>query len=118
MVTGILSVFSHDAYALIDPGSTLSYITPYVANRIGVKPEPIKPFEVSTPVGDPVIAKQVYKDCIVMICDRQTKVDLVELEMLDFDVIMGMDWLASCYANVDCRLKLVRFQFLGEPVLE
>ncbi|XP_070054091.1 uncharacterized protein [Nicotiana tomentosiformis] len=31
---------------------------------------------------------------------------------------MGMDWLASCYANVDCRSKMVRFQFPGEPVLE
>jgi len=29
-----------------------------------------------------------------------------------------MDWLASCYANVDCRSKMVRFQFPGEPVLE
>ncbi|XP_070050167.1 uncharacterized protein [Nicotiana tomentosiformis] len=38
--------------------------------------------------------------------------------MVDFDVIMGMDWLASCYANVDCRTKMVRFQFPGEPVIE
>ncbi|XP_070032462.1 uncharacterized protein [Nicotiana tomentosiformis] len=38
--------------------------------------------------------------------------------MVDFDVIMGMDLLASCYANVDCRTKMVRFQFPGEPVIE
>jgi len=38
--------------------------------------------------------------------------------MLDFDVIMGMDWLAACYANIDCRAKIVRFYFPGEPVLE
>ena len=118
VVTGTLSISSRDVYALIDPGSTFSYITPYVAGCIGVKPEPIKPFEVSTPVGDPVIARQVYKNCVIVICDRQTKADLIELEMLDFDVIMGMDWLASCYANVDCRLKVVRFQFSREPVLE
>nr|XP_016455770.1 PREDICTED: uncharacterized protein LOC107779799 [Nicotiana tabacum] len=31
---------------------------------------------------------------------------------------MGMDWLAACYANIDCRAKLVRFHFPGEPVLE
>ncbi|XP_070005260.1 uncharacterized protein [Nicotiana sylvestris] len=31
---------------------------------------------------------------------------------------MGMDWLASCHANFDCRSKIVRFQFPGEPVLE
>ncbi|XP_070006265.1 uncharacterized protein [Nicotiana sylvestris] len=38
--------------------------------------------------------------------------------MVDFDVIMGMDWLSSCYGNVDCHMKMVRFQFPGEPVIE
>ena len=54
----------------------------------------------------------------MLINDRPTSVDLVELVMLDFDVIMGMDWLATCYANIDCRAKLVRFHFPGELVLE
>ncbi|XP_059289008.1 uncharacterized protein LOC132042502, partial [Lycium ferocissimum] len=30
---------------LIDPGSTFSYITLYITDRTGGKPEPIKPFE-------------------------------------------------------------------------
>ncbi|XP_070056858.1 uncharacterized protein [Nicotiana tomentosiformis] len=38
--------------------------------------------------------------------------------MVDFNVIMGMDWFASCYANVDYRTKVVRFHFPGEPVIE
>ncbi|XP_070045258.1 uncharacterized protein [Nicotiana tomentosiformis] len=52
------------------------------------------------------------------VCGRQTSADLVELEMLDFDAIMGMDWLAACYATVHCRATTARFHFLGEPVLE
>uniref|UniRef100_A0A1U7YRA6 Uncharacterized protein LOC104247112 n=2 Tax=Nicotiana sylvestris TaxID=4096 RepID=A0A1U7YRA6_NICSY len=119
VVTGIISVFSYDVYALIDPGSTLSYVTPFVANKFGIEPELIsKPLAVSTPIGDSVIARRVYRGCTVMICSRQTSANLFELEMVDFDVIMGMDWLASCYANVDCRTKMVRFQFPGEPVIE
>ncbi|XP_059289093.1 uncharacterized protein LOC132042591 [Lycium ferocissimum] len=114
---GILSVSSHDVYVLIDSSSTLSYITPYIANRIRVKPEPIKPFEVSTPVGEPVVDRPVYRNCVVVICNHHTMADLHELKMLDFDFIMGIDWLA-CYTNVDCRTKMVRFQFLGEPLLE
>ncbi|XP_049397344.1 uncharacterized protein LOC125861504 [Solanum stenotomum] len=38
--------------------------------------------------------------------------------MVDFDVIMGMDWLASCYATIECRTKLVHFHFPKEAVLE
>ncbi|XP_060201045.1 uncharacterized protein LOC132629401 [Lycium barbarum] len=118
VVTGTLLVFSRSVYALIDPGSTLSYISPLVASKIGITPEPIEPFEVATPIGDFIIARQVYKDCSVIICGRDTKADLVELDMIEFDVIMGMDWLASCYANVDCQKKVVRFQFPGEPIIE
>ncbi|XP_049351896.1 uncharacterized protein LOC125816341 [Solanum verrucosum] len=59
----------------------------------------VKPFEVSTPIGDSIIARRVYRNCIVTVCDRDTLAALVELEMVDFDVIMGMDWLASRYAT-------------------
>ena len=38
--------------------------------------------------------------------------------MIDLNVILGMDWLHSCYAFVDCRTRIVRFQFPGEPILE
>ena len=38
--------------------------------------------------------------------------------MVDFNVILGMDWLHSCYALVDCRTRIVYFQFPDEPILE
>ncbi|XP_075096267.1 uncharacterized protein LOC142174380 [Nicotiana tabacum] len=119
VVTGMLTIFTFDVYALIDPGSTLSYITPYIAKKFGIEPEKLcEPFKVSTPVGESVIARYIYKGCPVKVCHRLTVADLVELEMLDFDVIMGMDWLESCYAKVGCRTKIVSFEFPGEPVLE
>ncbi|XP_049392021.1 uncharacterized protein LOC125856500 [Solanum stenotomum] len=51
--------------------------------------------------------------------DSEASSDVVtELEIVDFDVNMGMDWLSSCYATFDCRAKVGRFHFPGEPVLE
>ena len=38
--------------------------------------------------------------------------------MVDFDVILGMDWLHSCYALADCRTRIVRSLFPNEPILE
>ena len=35
--------------------------------------------------------------------------DLVELHMVYFDVIVGMDWLYSCYASIDCKTEVVKF---------
>ncbi|XP_070049785.1 uncharacterized protein [Nicotiana tomentosiformis] len=103
----------------MDPGSTFSYITPFITGKLDMRSELLlQPVEVSTPVGDSIIANHVYRECTVLINDRPTSVDLVELVMLEFDVIVGMDWLAACYANIDCRAKLIRFHFPGEPVLE
>ncbi|XP_070029054.1 uncharacterized protein [Nicotiana sylvestris] len=118
-VTGILTIHSHAIYALINLGSTFSYITPFIAGKLDMRSELLpQSVEVCTPVGDTIVVNHVYQGCTVLINDHPTSVDLVELVMLDFDVIMGMDWLAACYANIDCRAKLVRFHFPGEPVLE
>ena len=78
----------------------------------------MKPFEGSTPIGESIIAKRVYHNCIVIVSDRDTLADLVELYMVDFDVMIGMDCISSCYAKLDCRIKLVNYQFPKEAVLE
>ncbi|WMV13518.1 hypothetical protein MTR67_006903 [Solanum verrucosum] len=78
----------------------------------------MKPLEVFTPIGESIIARRIYRNCIVTVCGRDTLIGLVELQMVDCDVIMGMDWLASCYATIDCRTKMVHFHIPKEAVLE
>ena len=46
-----------------------------------------------------------------MLPNRVSYVDLVELDMLDFDIILGMDWLHACSASIDCRTRVGRFNF-------
>ena len=112
VVSDTLRVFNLDVYALLDPGATLSFVTPYITVNFNVSPETLpEPCSVSTPIGDPVIARRVYKNCPVTVSQKVTSADLVELEMVDFDIILGMDWLHSCYASVDCRTMIVHFQF-------
>ena len=38
--------------------------------------------------------------------------------MLDFGIILAMDWLHKCYATIYCQNRLVRFQFPNELELE
>jgi hypothetical protein len=35
--------------------------------------------------------------------------------MIDFDVILGMDWLASNHAKLDCYSKVIKFKIPGKP---
>ncbi|XP_075076282.1 uncharacterized protein LOC142162949 [Nicotiana tabacum] len=67
VVTGILSVQAIDCYALIYLGSSLSYVTPFIASSFGVEPEQLhEPFSVSTLVGNSITAMRVYRNCVVM----------------------------------------------------
>ena len=80
MVTGTLKVYHLHSYALLDPGASLSFITSYIAVGFGVIPEILEePFSVSTLVGKSIIARQVYRECLVMISQKVTLTDLVEL---------------------------------------
>lgn len=44
--------------------------------------------------------------------------DLFELDMVDFEVILGMDWLHSFYTSFECRTRKVVFRFPGESIIE
>ncbi|XP_070054544.1 uncharacterized protein [Nicotiana tomentosiformis] len=86
----------------------------------GGEPEQLhEPFSVCTPVGESILAAQVYRDCVVTLYGRGTMDNLIELGMIDFDVIiMGMDWLYSYFSELDCRTRTVRFEYPNDPVIQ
>lgn len=65
---------------------------------------------VSTRVGISIIARKVYRVCVVSVGSKGTVVDLFELDMVGFYVIFRMDWLHSCYAYLDCRTHMIVFK--------
>ncbi|XP_070026057.1 uncharacterized protein [Nicotiana sylvestris] len=116
VVTSILSVCSFDALALIDLGYTHSYVSSYFSLRLSRQPELLNdPFLVATPVGESLLAKYVYRACQIWVEGIDTLTDLIILDMIDFDMLMGMDWLFTCYAIVDCHAKIVKFEIPNEP---
>ena len=52
----------------------------------------------------------MYPGYVVEIGERVLLVDLIELMVFDFDVILGMDWLSENRASIDCNDKCVRFR--------
>ena len=43
----------------------------------------------------------MYTNCPIMLPNRVSYVDLVELDMLDVVVILGMDLLHACFASIN-----------------
>lgn len=87
----MLHVFHLDVYALLYPGSNLSYVSPLVTINFGVVTKNLsKPFSVSNPMGESVAARRIYKKFPIAVLHKIILADLIELEIVDFNIILGM----------------------------
>ena len=116
VVTGTISLFDTDAHVLVDSGATHSFISREFIERVGIEMRPTEcSMVVSLPRCDSLIANRVYKGSKVTIASHEFEADLIVLNIHDFYIILGMDWLAKYCATVDCYKKEVQFGQPGEP---
>ncbi|KAL4032852.1 hypothetical protein IC575_005934 [Cucumis melo] len=111
VVTGTLLVLGHYALVLFDSGSSHSFISSAFVLHARLEVEPLDyVLSVSTPSGEIMLSKEKIKACLIEIAGHVIGVTLLVLDMYDFDVILGMDWLAANHANIDCSRKEVAFK--------
>lgn len=60
------------------------------------------------PNGDNILYNQMFLDETVTLRDEDMIVDLVMVDISDFDVILGIDFLSWYGVEIDCRKKKVR----------
>ena len=106
VIAGIFSLYDMEIYALIDFGSTHSYV--YIEHLFDKMPS-VEQLEydmhVTSPLGHSVNVNRVYKNCPIVIHDRKFSADLIALPFCEYDMILGMDWLSKYRAIVDCDKK-------------
>ncbi|XP_071920676.1 uncharacterized protein [Coffea arabica] len=120
VIEGTLSIFRRTAWVLIDPGATHSFVSPAFMTYIDSKAEKLPyDLEIKTPITNKsILANMMYKGCDVWIGERKLSVDLIELALKGYDLILGMDWVAKYHAHLDCSTKKVDFHIPGEPILQ
>ena len=95
-------------HALVDPGSTHSYICIEQLSNKFPSVEPLAyDMHVTSPLGHSVRVNRVYENCPLMVHDREFSVDLITLPFHEFDLILGMDWLSKHRAINDCDKKTI-----------
>ena len=108
VIAGTFTLFDIELYALIDPGSTHSYICmEQMSDKLPAVELLAYDLLVTSPLGHCVRVNRVYKNYPLMVHGREFSVDLVALPFHEFDLILGMDWLSRLRAIVDCDKKIV-----------
>ncbi|XP_015159293.1 uncharacterized protein [Solanum tuberosum] len=116
VIAGMLLLCHQPATVIFDLGSTFSYVSIYFVPRLGMRSESLAELiHVSTPVGESLVLDQVLRSCLMTIQGYDTRVDLILLDMVDFDVILGKDWLSPYHAVLNCHAKTVTLSMSGIP---
>jgi hypothetical protein len=102
-------------YALIDPGASHSFVAYRIVNNLHVLSSKLGAgVTVSTPLGENIHIDDIYRGVKLYIGGLGLRVDLMPLELYDFDLILGMDWLSKHKPQMDCFTKTMTIQGIGD----
>ena len=76
--------------------------------KLGLEVEALEePMYVSSPLGTRARIGMIFRGCELEISGILLTVDLRVMDMLEFDVILGMDWLTAYRVVINCERKRV-----------
>ncbi|XP_047320414.1 uncharacterized protein LOC124924416 [Impatiens glandulifera] len=108
IITGNLLIENILANTLIATGETHSFIIACFFQKAGLKPEEsLMTYSISLPSGSHLNSNKIIKVCPVYNHNHKMLVDLVVVDMVGIDVILGMDWLFRYEAQINCNKKTV-----------
>jgi hypothetical protein len=99
-------IFNHLVSVLIDPGSNLSYIAPKTVDKCKLQPQKqTKPWLVQLATGTKRKVVEVIPACQLMLGEFPTQATLNVLPLGSYNLLIGMDWMATHKAKLDCYHK-------------
>nr|GFC79222.1 putative reverse transcriptase domain-containing protein [Tanacetum cinerariifolium] len=115
-ITGTLFIYGHAVFVLFDTGATHSVISSAFASRVTTTPTLLNHVLcISTPMQDSVRITHVYRNLPLQFDDKIRAINALPLDMCEFDLILGMDWLTEHHATIDCRSYRVIFGDIHAP---
>ncbi|XP_073049478.1 uncharacterized protein [Primulina eburnea] len=110
VISGNILIYGKEAITLIDTGATHSFMSEVFMHSISVEPTVMSlHFNIVWPSGDEICPTNIIEACPVQLGVRLLFADLIVIPMVAFDVILGMDWLSSYRAVIDCVGKIMNF---------
>ena len=108
VIADIISLYGIEMHALINPGSTHSYVCiEHVFDKVTAVEQLSYDMHVTSSLGHNVNVNRVYINCPIIIQDNKFSTDLIALPFREFDLILGMDWLSKNKAILDYERKTI-----------
>lgn len=115
IVLGTLNICLKKTRVVFDLGSTHSFVDIRRARSLNL-PAQLLDVElvVRLLIGESMIIDHVYRGCEVKINGYDFPTNLLSFNLLDFEVILGLDWLTRYKVGLNCDKKLVKLVSLNK----
>nr|GEY18936.1 putative reverse transcriptase domain-containing protein [Tanacetum cinerariifolium] len=118
VVTGTFLLNNRYASILFDTGADRSFISTAFSSLIDIIPTPLgNSYDVELADGKIVGVDTIMRGCTLNFLNHPFNIDLMPIELVSFDVIIGMDWLRRCHAVIVYDEKLVQVSYGNETLI-
>ncbi|XP_075494680.1 uncharacterized protein LOC142532249 [Primulina tabacum] len=108
LIIGRILLAGIATYALLDSEATHSFISESFVKKLRILPVDIESrFRITVPSGEHMVSSSVVKNVELKLQKNIIRADHIVLPMLEFDIILGMDWLTLNGATMDFRWRTV-----------
>ncbi|GJU29574.1 putative reverse transcriptase domain-containing protein, partial [Tanacetum coccineum] len=117
VVKGTFLLNNHYASMIFDSGADRSFVSTTFSTLLDITPDTLD-VSYAVELADGRISKTntILRGCTLGLLGHPFNIDLMQVELGSFDVIIGMDWLADHHAVIVCAEKIVRIPY-GDEVL-
>ncbi|XP_076885127.1 uncharacterized protein LOC143534547 [Bidens hawaiensis] len=114
VVTGTFLVNSLSAYVLFDSGASRSFVSKtFACHNSFSRSKLVNSLEVEIVSDKIFVISEVCRNCKINIQGEEYSINLIPINLREFDIIIGMDWLSQHHASIVCNQKIVQFLSLA-----
>ncbi|GJX01667.1 putative reverse transcriptase domain-containing protein [Tanacetum coccineum] len=118
VVTGTFLLNNRYAYILFDTGADRSFVSTAFSSQFDITPSTLDHYyDVELADGRIIGLNTILRGCTLNLLNHPFNINLMPVELGSFDVIIGMDWLATYQAIIVCAEKIVRIPWGKETLI-
>ncbi|GKC70923.1 putative reverse transcriptase domain-containing protein, partial [Tanacetum coccineum] len=118
VVTGTFLLNDHYASILFDTGADKSFVSTTFSSLIDITPTTLDHYyDVELAEWKIIGINTIIRGCTLNLLNHPFSINLMPVELISFDVIVGMDWLEKYHAVIDCAKKIVRIPWGNETLI-
>ncbi|GJW41646.1 putative reverse transcriptase domain-containing protein [Tanacetum coccineum] len=118
VVTGTFLINNRYASILFDIGADRIFVSNKFSSLIDITSTTLDHYyDVELADGKIIGINTIIRGCTLNFLDHPFNINLMPIELGNFDIIIGMDWLAKYHVVIDCAEKIIRIPWGNETLI-